>query len=403
MRTFLTLVAAVAILCGAYGVTFGLPAPLAAMIAPQGERAAVPKVTARAGAGNGPRAAGGGGVRDTTVVTQALTLLPYDSILNTIGTGSALRSVEVVSNAAGTVIEANLLANRDVRAGEVLVRLDARTQTLNLEITQAERDQASETVARYERLRANGTSTITDVTLSEAQLRLRLAEAALGLAQVALEDRTIRAPIAGRLSLSDVDIGDVLTASSHIASIDNSADLVVEFELPERAIGLLPRATSVLISTSTFAGRVFDGKIISFDSRIDTVTRSVTVKAQIANPDGILWPGMTFAVRLIQQSDPMPALPSTAITWSRAGSSVWIDVDGLAKSVPATILFRRDDLVWVEADIPVGTMVVTEGAQKLREGARITTPGAGRTKGGGRGGPKADADAARPTSPKEPT
>jgi RND family efflux transporter MFP subunit len=117
---------------------------------------------------------------------------------------------------------------------------------------------------------------------------------------------------------------------------------------------------------------VFEGEIVSFDSRIDSLTRSVTVKARIANPDKALWPGMTFTVRLMQESAPLPALPSTAITWSRTGSSIWIDDGGVAKKVPVTILFRRNDTVWIDAKIAEGTMVVTEGAQKLREGARIS-------------------------------
>ncbi|WP_108484783.1 efflux RND transporter periplasmic adaptor subunit [Oceaniglobus ichthyenteri] len=386
MRKLLTLLVAIAIVAGAYTVTFGLPPSIAAMIPPgtggdsaAGNGGAVPPA---GGGARGPR----GGSRATTVVTTPLEIQPYVNTLNAIGTASALRSVNVVANTAGTVTETNLTANRDVEAGEVLVRFDVRAQVLNLEIAQANLEQAQEIVARYERLRAGGASTVTDVTMSEALVKRRLAEAAVGLAQVALDDRIIRAPIAGKLGLSRVEIGDVITANSVIASIDQASALIVEFELPERAIGLLADAKTVLASTSTFAGRVFEGDIVSFDSRIDSVTRSVTVKARIENPDGVLWPGMTFAVRLNQESAPLPALPSTAITWSRAGAGVWIDADGAAKRVPVTILYRRNDTVWIDAEIAEGTMVVTEGAQKLRDGARISTPGGAGERRGRRGG-----------------
>lgn len=382
MRKILTLVVAVAILAAAYAVTFGLPTPVAAMIGgnqTDSENAASNTETGRSAppenAARGPRGGGGGG-KATTVVTTALTLQPYESTLNAIGTAKAIRSIDVASNASGTVTEADLAANREVAVGDVLLRLDARTQALNLEIAQANLKQANDTVIRYERIRANANSTITEVTLAEARIQQSLAEAAVGLAQVALDDRTIRAPIAGRLGLSDIEVGSLLTANSVISTIDQANILVVEFELPERAIGLLERAKTVLVSTASFRGRVFEGDIVSFDSRIDSVTRSVTVKAQISNPDNLLWPGMTFAVRLIQESEPMPALPSTAVAWSRTGSNVWVDVDGTAQQVPVTILFRRDETVWVSAEIEEGTMVVTEGAQKLRQGALITTPGA---------------------------
>ncbi len=192
---------------------------------------------------------------------------------------------------SGKVTRADLLANRSVTEGDILLELDSRTEALNLESAQAELQQAQETVTRYERLRANGSATITDVTLSEARVAQQLAQAKVGLAQVALEDRTIRAPISGRLGLSDVDIGDVLTANTTVTTIDNTQALLVEFELPERAIGMLSQEHKIRASTPSFRGKVFEGEITSFDSRIDSVTRSLTVRARIENPDGQLWSG----------------------------------------------------------------------------------------------------------------
>ncbi|WP_281980951.1 efflux RND transporter periplasmic adaptor subunit [Thalassorhabdomicrobium marinisediminis] len=382
MRKFLMLIVACAILVGAYALTYGVPVPVLALAGGQTSDAATSRtlpsgtaaeVPSDRGPPSGGRRGAGRGSAGTTVVTEPLQMRAYENVLSAIGTASARRSVEVVSDAAGEVIEANLVTRRDVTAGDVLVRLDARTQTLNLAIAQAELDQANDTLSRYERLQASGNSTVTDVALSEAQLNQRLAEAAVGLAQVALDNRTIRAPIDGRLSLSDVEIGSKLSANSVIASIDQSDALIVEFELPERAIGLLPGADEVLATTSAFTGRVFKGEILSYDSLIDSVTRSVTVKAQIDNSDGLLWPGMTFAVRLTHTSDPLPSVPATALTWSRAGAAIWVDADGVAEQVPVTILFRQGDTVWIEGEIAPGAMVVTEGAHKLRAGAQIST------------------------------
>lgn len=373
MRTLATILISAAILIGAYVFTFGMPASIADLTgtASQGEDAAGPGAPAPA---RGARPGGPGGGSATTVVTAPLEMKPYVSVLSAIGTAQALRSVTVVSTAAGEVTEANLAANRLVEAGDVLVRIDSRSENLNLQIAQAELAQASDTVSRYEGLQATGNSTVTNVALSDARLAQQLAEAAVGLAQVALDDRTGRAPISGRLGLSTIDVGDTLTTDTAIVTIDSAEALLIEFEVPERAIGLLADVSGVLASTPTFTGRVFDGEITSFDSRIDSVTRSVTVKARIENPDGQLWPGMTFGVRLEHESDPLPALPSTAVTWSRVGSAVWIDMNGTAEQIPVTILYRQNDTVWIEGEIAEGTSVVIEGAQKLRSGTRIVTP-----------------------------
>lgn len=371
MRKLLSLAASAAILAGAYSLTFGVPTQLSAMIGPDTGDSAETTAAARPQGSRGQ----GRGSRATTVVTTALELQPYESILSAIGTASAVRSVDVVSDTTGTVTEAHLSANREVEKNEVLVRFDARAEALNLEIAQAELEQANDTVTRYERLRRNGNSTVTDVTLSEARISQRLAEAAVGLAKVALDERTIRAPISGRLGLSGIEVGDTISANTAIVTIDQDDTLALEFELPERAIGMLAKAKEVFATTSAFTGQVIKGQIVSFDSRIDSVTRSVTVKAEIDNSKGQYWPGMTFAVRLRQLSDALPMIPSTAITWSRTGSSVWVNNQGTAEQVPVTILFRQNESVWIDADIEAGTMVVTEGAQKLRNGAQISAAG----------------------------
>lgn len=376
MRKLLTLLAASVVLFGIYAAVFGMPDRIATLVNIPTNDAESSAVAGDSAPARGQGGRSGGGNRSTTVVTVPLELQPYETVLNAIGTASALRSADVVSDAAGEVIEINLTPNAYVEADAVLVRLDSRTARLNLEIAQTQLDQAIETLARYERLRSSGSSTITDVTFSEASIAQRLATANVGLAQVALDNRTVRAPIAGKLGLSDVNVGDLLGTNDVIVTIDDDEALLIEFELPERAISILGTINTVLVSTPSFNGRNFEGEVVSFDSRLDSVTRSVTVNARIDNTNGELWSGMTFSVRIVSESEPLPAVPSTAITWSRTGSSLWINAEGVAKQVPVTILFRRDNTVWITGDLPTGTPVITEGAQKLRDGSQITTPDA---------------------------
>jgi RND family efflux transporter MFP subunit len=311
---------------------------------------------------------------------------PYENIFQAVGSADALRSVNVIANVSGQVVESNLVANLEIAAQDVLVQLDAGTETFNLEIAQADLEQVREKLLRYEKLSATGNASVSDATISEARAALRLAEAKVGLAQIALDKRTIRAPISGKLGMSDVKVGDVLTAGRDIVTIDDAEQLLVVFELPERAVGMLVAGQEIQATTPTFQGEVFEGQIVSFDSRIDSVTRSVTVHALINNSDGRLWPGMTFAVRITQESEPLAVLPSTAITWSRSGSNIWVDADGVAEQVAATILFRRDEQVWVKTDLEPGALVVTEGAQKLRAGSAIVVAGSENAPNGARQG-----------------
>lgn len=369
MKKLGSLLFAGAVIFGAYVLSFGIPASLFGLLPSSTDTQ--PQQAGLAAQASRPQLPGGGA---TNVVVEPLKQEPYTEILRAIGSTVAQSSVNVVSSVSGTVTETLIEANTEVAVGDVLVKLDDRSEVLNLEIAQAELDQAVQTVDRYQSLLQS--SAVTAVDVADANVAVRLTEAAVGLASIALEDRTIRAPINGRLGLSDVEVGDRINAEQVLVTIDDTETLLIEFELPERSIGLLEKGRAVLANTPVFTGRTFKGEIFAFDSRLDSVTRSVTVRARIDNPDRNLWSGMTFAIRLLNEIEKLPAVPATAITWSREGSAVWTNTDGIASRVPVTILYREGDQIWIETNIAEGTPIVTEGAQKLREGGAIRVEGA---------------------------
>ena len=366
MKKYLTFIVAVIFVSVAYVWSFGMPSTLTSLMpgssVAQSSNAEVPGRVSRQGRGA------------TAVVTDTLRRQPHADILRAIGSTFAQNSVDVVAGVEGMVVEASIHANADITEGDVLVKLDSQTESFNLEIAQAELDQAQQTVDRYQTL-SSSSGAFSAVEVAEAAIALRLAEANLGLARVSLSERTVRAPIAGKLGLSDIEVGDQISSDQVLVTIDDTETMQIEFELPERSVGLLEIGRTILANTPVLIGRTFEGKVIAFDSRIDDVTRSVTVRAQIENPGRILWTGMTFAIRLIDESEPLPVVPATAITWTRDGSGVWVDTDGVASRILVTILYREGDQVWVDGEIPDGASIVTEGAHKLREGAALSVEG----------------------------
>lgn len=366
MKHLFTGLFAVAILGSAYIWTFGVPAPIAqAMPFLAAQHSPSSQSDARE-AGQRPS-----DTRATSVVLQELTYRPYTATIQTIGSATSWRGATVLSETSGRVTEVLMAPNRRVAAGDVLIRLDDRTETLDLEVARAELAQAQSVMDRYIRLSASGNLTVTDVIITEAELALTQAKTAVGLAEVALDKRTIRAPFAGKLGLNDIEVGNLIEVSDLIVSVDDTETLLVEFELPERAVSMLELGRQVLVSTPSYAGRVFEADITAFDSRINSTTRTITVEARIDNTDGALWSGMTFAVRLLSNTDPMPSLPATALNWARHGAGIWVVQDGKAERHAVTIRFRRGGDVWVDTDVPAGATVVVEGADKLREGTAV--------------------------------
>jgi len=368
LRTLISVLAGAGLLFGAYVISFGVPERLAPYLGAAAGAEAAPSAEARPGGGAG-RPGGRGGA--TSVVLAPLEARPHDLVLRTIGSATSLRNVEVVASVSGEVAEVRMAANASVAKGDVLLRLDDRAQRLAVEIAETERDEAQASLNRYNTLKDNGNLTITDVAMAEAEVALRLAEANLALAQVALEVRTIRAPMSGRLGLSTLETGTYVSAGTALVTIDDSSALIAEFEVPERSIGLLEVGRVVQVGTPTYVGRVFEGVITAFDSRLDSVTRSATVRARIDNSAGELLSGMTFAVRMIEETEPLPVVPSTAVTWDRSGAGIWVSDAGRVTRHPVAIRYREGDQLWVETDVPLGAQIVAEGAAKLREGAQV--------------------------------
>ncbi|MCB1368290.1 MAG: efflux RND transporter periplasmic adaptor subunit [Rhodobacteraceae bacterium] len=312
----------------------------------------------------------------TTVVFGEIEVTPFAEEYRAIGTARALENVDVVADVAGRIEAIHAAGNTLVTEGAPLVSLERNVQRINAQIAQSRLQQARDTLERYEALQAGSSGSVSRVAVRDASTNLAIAEAELALAREELERRVIRAPISGRLGLMDLDRGDNLAVGSRIVTIDNTDLMIVEFELPERAVPLLAIGRAVSLHTTLLRGRPLRGQIIAYDTRLDAVTRTITVRAEVGNSDGLLWPGMTLNVLLAQQSEPMPSAPAMAVTWTRDGAQIWRVDDGAAVAVPVVVRARIDDVVWLEGDLEQGTRIVIEGAQKLRSGTPVAQPSA---------------------------
>lgn len=378
MKLFLSSITSIALICGVYLYTFGIPSFL-----DFGSTPTQAVENQAAGARNG-RSGGRRGGGATVVSIGAVENKPYVDILRAVGTSSAIESVDVVAEVSGKVVTTQLEANKKVIVGDPLLQLENTAEKIDLDIANASLKNAQDQVNRYASLNAAGNASVSQVTIQDAQAALVQALLSVDLAKVNLDKKAIGAPISGTLGLSNINRGAYVSAGTTIATIYNIDDLLIEFELPERALGLLARESEVLLSTPAILGKVFKGNIHAFDARVDSTTRTVTVQAKLENEDRQLWPGMSFGVRLINESESGSVVPTNAITWTRNGSQIWVVKEGKAQSMPASILMRQGDEIWIDAKLENGTAVVIEGAHKLRNGSAVQTPqGAD-----GDGGPK---------------
>jgi len=268
-----------------------------------------------------------------------------------------------------------------VERGDVLIRLDAAEEELAVERARLTVADAKAKVDRVQSLVAS--SAVSSVEADQARNALATAEVALREAELDLARRTVTAPIGGSLGILAVNAGDYVTSQSEIASIDDRSQILIEFFVPERFASGMEVGKQVVASASSRPGERFSGTISAVDNRVDEASRTLRVRAQIANPDDTLRAGMSFEVTIGFEGERWPSVDPLAIQWDSAGSYVWKVADGKGMRVDVAIIQRNSDSVLVKAALEAGDEVVTEGVQSVRPGAAVTVIGGSRQPDGG--------------------
>lgn len=313
------------------------------------------------------------GVGPAIIVTAANVRLtaPRDRITS-IGTGKAIRSVDVTADVAGTIETVHVAPNTSVDAGAPLVTLERQSEEILLGSAKAELEKQQATFQRYEALRSRNSSAISAAQVDEARADLAVAQANVAEAQYEYDRRVIRAPFAGRINLNDLTIGTYLPQGETVVTLIDASSLLVEFLVPETVVDKIELDLPVRLSTPSVVGRFFSGKVVAFDSSIDAEFRTVRVRAEVENVDLLLLPGMTFNVTVISRDQPLPVVPAISILWGRDGAYVWrLGADNRPEQVPVVIRHRQGDRVWVDANLGAGDRVVEEGAFKINADSQL--------------------------------
>jgi membrane fusion protein (multidrug efflux system) len=162
-----------------------------------------------------------------------------------------------------------------------------------------------------------------------------------------------------------------VTPGTEIATLDDISTIKLDFSVPEVNLSAIKRGLTVTATSAAYPGREFKGEVVSIDSRIDPVTRAITVRAAIPNPDAALKPGMLLAVQMASSERQTLILPEIAVFGIGASHYVYAVDQGMARQVEVGIGARRQGRVEITSGLTEGQTVVTDGIVKLRDGAKI--------------------------------
>ncbi len=295
----------------------------------------------------------------------------------TITAVGSLRSDESVTlrpEVAGRISVIGFDEGQRVAKGALLVQLDAA-------VPEAEAQQARANLVlaktKYDRAVDLAKSNfISSQAKDEADNNLKIAEAALRLAEAKLAKMDIRAPFTGILGLRSVSVGDYVKEGADLVNLESIDPLKVDFRVPEIYMRQVAVGQPLQIQLDALPGRTFEGKVSAMNPLLDAAGRSVVIRAVVRNPDTLLRPGMFARVRLItRDTQDALVLPEQAIVPQGDQQFVYRVIDGKAVRTKVEVGQRRDAKVEMLAGVSKDDIVVTAGQLKLRDGAPVTIAG----------------------------
>ncbi|HEX7775285.1 MAG TPA: efflux RND transporter periplasmic adaptor subunit [Parvibaculum sp.] len=315
-----------------------------------------------------------------TVSTTTATVEPWQPSLKSVGTLRAARGTDISPQLAGIVADIPFKSDEDVKAGDVLVQLADDDDVAQLNSLKASAELARLTYERNRELVK--THAVSQSALDNATAVLRSATAQVAQQQALVDKKRITAPFAGHVGIRLVDVGQYLTAGQKITTLQALDPIYIDFNIPQQNIRLLQVGQNVGVATDAYPGTTFGGKIIAIDPKVDSATRNVAVRAELANGDRKLLPGMFATVNiLVSEPKQVLTLPQTAITYNPYGETVFLvkkgqpDADGktplVAEQKFITVGDTRGDQVMILTGVGPGDTVVSSGLLKLKNGTPL--------------------------------
>jgi multidrug efflux system membrane fusion protein len=355
------------------------------------------------------------------VAASAARVADINVVQTALGTVAALKVATVKARTDGLLMDVSFREGQIVKAGDVLAEIDPKP--LQVALSQVEgqlaRDQAQLNNARldlerYRTLLAQDSVAKQQLDQQESLVRqfegtVKIDQAQVDNARLQLSYTKVTAPISGRLGLRQVDPGNIIrsTDTAGLVVITQVDPITVLFTIPQdnlqRVLKQLKLGEKLAVDAwdREQKNKLATGFLISVDNQIDTATGTIKLKAQFPNPEGLLFPNQFVNVKMVVDvKKGATVIPLAAIQRGATGTIVYVvKEDKTTTSRPVKMGATENDNVAIESGIAPGELVVTDGIDRLREGAKVEVaapfvprarpPGGGRGPWGGKGGPGA--------------
>ncbi|HLK37807.1 MAG TPA: efflux RND transporter periplasmic adaptor subunit [Polyangiaceae bacterium] len=315
----------------------------------------------------------------------------WEQTLQSIGSVAAGRGVAISNDAPGIVWRIDFDSGAVVRAGQVLVELDARVERAQLASARARLDLARTNAGRTNALFATGAVARAQRDTDDSQLAADQADVDALAAQIGR--KLVRAPFAGRLGIRLVNVGQYLPSGTPITNLESADATYVDFSIPQQdlsRIGVgMPIRVALGAGDAGASRKEVEGSVFAIEPDVDPATRNAKLRATVPRESDWVRPGMFVDVSVILPAkDTVVAVPATAVVRASYGDSVFVvedakdpqgrpqvRPDGQASRIARQQFVRlgpmRGDFVAIAEGVKPGEEVVVAGAFKLRNRGRV--------------------------------
>lgn len=301
--------------------------------------------------------------------------------LTAVGSLTSDESVTIAAEIAGRVVRVGFDEGGPVTKGSLLFELDDSLDRAELAQAQANLQLAERNDRRAGEIAARGLIAASE--RDEVAAKLAVDRAAVQMVQARLDKMRIRAPLSGVTGLRTVGVGDYVSPGQALVNLEVLNPMKLDFRLPESALSLLKTGQKLQLEVDAFPGEQFTGTVYAIDPRIADSSRSIAVRARLANDDGRLKPGLFARVRLETASEVQAlVVPEQAIFPQGDQLFAYAIEDGKAVRRTVKVGQREPGRAEIVEGLKAGDQLVIAGLQKLSSGAPvqiIAAPPAGNT------------------------
>ncbi|RBI65350.1 efflux transporter periplasmic adaptor subunit [Vreelandella sulfidaeris] len=305
----------------------------------------------------------------SVIGTRAI-ITTWSDPLEALGTLSADESVTLSTTVTDIIAEINFSDGEQVEAGQLLIQLEDAEEQAQLRASQALREERRNASNRSSQLQERNLAARADV--EDSQSRLRQAEADIQAIEAQLANYQIKAPFSGRVGFRNISVGALVTPGMNLVTLDKLDVMKLDFSVPEVFLGRLSPGLMLNATTAAYPDEIFSGEIATIGTRVDPVTRSINVRAELDNANGRLRPGMLMEVVVQQHVRDTIVIPEAAIEPSGDRHFVMLieQGDDATRLTRREIVIgeRRNGEVEILEGLSAGDLIVVHGLQLARDG-----------------------------------